>query len=55
MEWDNFPLTSCFMLRAKQQRCIVFVCLLQLKDNEKVCSSSLRCDGTKRGGKRERQ
>lgn len=36
------------MLLAKQQRCIMFVCLFQLKDNEKVCSSSLRCDGTKR-------
>lgn len=38
----------CFMLQAKQRRCFVFVCLFQLKDNEKVCSSSLRCDGTKR-------
>lgn len=31
---------------AKQQCFTVFVCLRQLKDNEKVCSSALRCDGT---------
>lgn len=45
----------CFMLRAKQQCCIVFVCLFRLKDNEKVCSSSLRCDGTKREREPERE
>lgn len=52
----QFSLHSlCFMLRAKQRRCIVFVYLLQLKDNEKVCSSSLRSDGTERKKKRERE
>lgn len=32
----------------------VFVCLPRLKDNEKVCSGSLRCDGTTGGRERAR-
>lgn len=32
------------MSRAKQQCFRVLLCLRQLKDNEKVCSSALRCD-----------
>lgn len=38
----------CFILWAQQQHCISFLCLLKLKDNEKVCCRSLRCDGTRR-------